>query len=812
MRGWSVPSNLRNRRQRADLDRLSQRMATRGKDRSVKETQGRIETGAAADRASRIPAHSDMPETLPVAYPFDRYAAAAFLSYLALSILIFGRGVLASPKTVYIGQGPDPQTFIWYLTWWAYTISHRLNPFMTNVVWAPSGASLAWSTDFPLASCLLYPITQLWGPIVSCNVLHIIAPPLAGWSMFVLCRYLVWRFWPAWIGGFVFAFSSYMLTGMADGLLLMLVFPLPLAVWATLRRLANEITARGFLAITVLLLIIQFLLAIEIIATAAFFGAIALFLAARWSSTDEYRRLLSVACLVASAYVISALILSPYLYLMFSRERPHEFILSPWRTSMDAVGLFIPTILNELGNLSIFQTIAHQFLASLYDCGGYVGLPLVVIVALFARARWHDPASRLTVSMFVIACVLAMGPFLEILGWRILPLPGAALAGLPLIDKAQPGRLMLYAYLALAVIVAKWLAEEGGRKELRWMLGLAIVPFVLPSLRSSFWETPAEIPVFFSSNLYRQYLSPGETVMVLPYGHLGEGMLWQAATNLYFRMAGGYLSAVPPVPSEHIRWPIVAGLFNIAGVPEADDQLKAYLTSHGVSVVIVGPRTHYLVGRMGNQQIIDTWLRWPTVDQTRIATDKLLASLNTHPIETGGVTLYRIAPQTLVPYRNLTALEMQRRMARARFEALLLGAERYLVQGGDPASLSPQRAQKLGVFPRDWFGGGLFRDISPHPAYFHFKVVLGPSEDGRIAVGIEDSYEALEPLIELYGANAGQIYFPYPAKLSSASVPHEPAMMVFTFDRAGLERAAALATQRQATGLHPDAPAPAAVK
>src|SRR5580704_6991822 len=156
---------------------------------------------------------------------FDRQAIAAFLSYLALSVLIFGRGVLAHPTDAYIGQGPDPQVYIWFLAWWAHAISHHLNLFFPTVVWAPSGGNLAWACDFPLAACLLYPITRIWGPIVSSNVLHLIAPPLAGWSSFVLCRYLAPRFWPAWLGGFTFAFSPPMLTGMADGLLLMLVFP-----------------------------------------------------------------------------------------------------------------------------------------------------------------------------------------------------------------------------------------------------------------------------------------------------------------------------------------------------------------------------------------------------------------------------------------------------------------------------------------------------------------------------------------------------------------------------------------------------------
>src|SRR5438105_3730620 len=85
---------------------------------------------------------------------FDRQAIAAFVSYLALSVLIFGRGVLAHPANVYLGQGPDAQQYIWFMAWWAHAISHRLNPLLVTLVWVPSGANLAWATDFPLAACL----------------------------------------------------------------------------------------------------------------------------------------------------------------------------------------------------------------------------------------------------------------------------------------------------------------------------------------------------------------------------------------------------------------------------------------------------------------------------------------------------------------------------------------------------------------------------------------------------------------------------------------------------------------------------------
>ena len=221
---------------------------------------------------------------------------------------------------------------------------------------------------------------------------------------------------------------------------------------------------------------------------------------------------------------------------------------------------------------------------------------------------------------------------------------------------------------------------------------------------------------------------------MLPYGILGEAMLWQAASGMYFRMAEGYVTFAPPVPEQHSRWPIVAGLYQLRGVPAAGDQFKAYLASNGVGAVIVGRRRQYRVGSIDGRPTATTWLRAPTLAPERDATSAMLASLEVPAIETGGVTLYQLSPQALAPYRNLTALAMEQRAARARLEALLLGAERYLDAGGDLASLSPEHAQQLGLLPQGWFGGAFLGAGDSNPI-FHSGSVLGPAAPNGIAVG-----------------------------------------------------------------------------
>ena len=566
--------------------------------------------------------------------------------------------------------------------------------------------------------------------------------------------------------------------------------PVPLAVYATLRRLGDASSARGFVAALVLLVVAQFLLFAEIVASATFFGAIALGLAAATARTGERRRIASLVPPIVAAYAVSAVLLLPWVRYMFAFGSPRGEIFSPWHFAIDLASFVVPTSVNELGRVPLFGAIVHHFHAELSETDAYLGLPLLAIIVLFARERWFERGGRLLVHLLVIICVLAMGPWLEIAGRMVLPLPGAALARIPLIDKALPARFMMYGYLVLAMMIAMWLAAREGRSRARWATAAAMVPFMLPNLSASYWTTPAAIPAFFVAGTYRQYVAPGETVMVLPYGILGEGMLWQAITDMYFRMAGGYATFAPAVPAEHSRWPIVAGLYQIAGVPQASEQLKAYLANHNVGAVIVGPRRHYRVGWVDNGLTGTTWLRASTLKSEKQATYALLNSLDDSPLEVGGVAIYRIAPQILASYRRLTALEMEQRAGRARFEALLLAAHNYLARGGDPDSLNPENAAKLGLLPDGWFGGAIFARANPNSA-FHARVVLGPSSSDRIAVGLEGWYDSLEPIIRRYGKNASQIYFPYPAVLSRTSAPDGPAMMVMTFERTGLESAVA---------------------
>jgi hypothetical protein len=722
----------------------------------------------------------------------DRRALAAFAIYLALSLFFFGRGLIGHFSTWYLGRGPDPAQSIWFLNWWAYAIKHRANPFLTKFLFAPAGANLAWATTFPLAALAALPITYSFGPVAAYNILCLLAPALAGWAAFVLCRWITHEYWPSVAAGWVFGFSSYIVSAILTHLHSTMVFPLPLIFWVVLRRLNGELGPGRFVAALGLLIAVEFALFAEAIASVTLIGGFAFLLGVTLAKEESRRRLWMLVAPIGAAYALAALILSPYLYYMFAFGHPGGVVLNPMYHGADLVSLLIPTSVNELGRPAFLGSISRTYLATLTETGSYLALPLIAIAFLFGREHWREPRGRILIEITLIVCVLAMGTHFVIAGHPTIGAPWMLFAKLPLVDKALPVRLMVYVFLALAIIVAIWLSSARVGVSYRCVMGGALVLFMLPNLSAGYWKSPYEVPRFFSSGLYRQYLSRNENVMAIPALIFGDGMQWQVAGGMYFRLAGGYPGLSPLAPPQYARWPIMQALYYVAGVPDAGEQLKALLAHERVSAVIVGPLKYRMADRFDGKWTSATWSHGPLSREERARINRLLtSSLGVQPVKAGGVTLYRIAPGQLAPYREVSALEMQQRYVRTRFEVLLKAAHQYLAGGGTLDGLATQKAQVLKHVP-DWFGGPAFPALSPN-RIFQVEWALGQWHRGRVALGVQGSYAALQPLIRQYGPDASGVYFPFPHRLTSPPVadPEKSALMVMEFTPAGLARAAA---------------------
>ena len=126
---------------------------------------------------------------------------------------------------------------------------------------------------------------------------------------------------------------------------------------------------------------------------------------------------------------------------------------------LDLASLVVPRSGRTLGISWLARAAAEPHWIS---AGGYIGVPLLVLVILLALAGWSSKLVRFLTCMLVVIIVASIGPVLYLEGSVVTRLPWAGLYGLPFVRNAYPARLMLFAFLALAVATSLYLAGQAG--------------------------------------------------------------------------------------------------------------------------------------------------------------------------------------------------------------------------------------------------------------------------------------------------------------------------------------------------------------
>jgi hypothetical protein len=513
-------------------------------------------------------------------------AVAAFSLYAAISIVYFGgRQVLLHLATANVGLPgwSDSTIFMWSLAWWPHAVLHGLNPFFTDALFAPDRVDLGGVTAVPLAALVSAPITLLFGPIVSYNLLMLASPTLAAFFAFLLCRYITRSFAASLVGGYVFGFSTYMLGQMLGHLHLVLIFPIPAAVHLTLRLIDGRIGERRFIALMALCFATLFLCSSELTFTFVPLGFVAL--AVGFIFVPAARERLSAAGkLILVAGVAAVLVTSPFIY--YGLKGNIQFQPTD-NSGADGLGFFIPTSLVRLGR-KYFAALANasNTSGSLAEDATYLGLPLALIVARYTITRWRMASTRILVVTLAVVVVLLFGARLHIAGYPTIPLPWK-LIDYSLVRNVVPSRLGLYVFLIVGVILAMWLSQpRAGRWGVaKWAVAVVSIACLAPNISGGFWRGREPNSAFFTTQEYRKVLRPGETVLALPFGQFGTGMLWQAETGMWFRLAGGFVN--PVYPADYTADPLFPALME--KVTPNPDTLRSFLARRHVGAVIVNP-------------------------------------------------------------------------------------------------------------------------------------------------------------------------------------------------------------------------------
>jgi hypothetical protein len=505
----------------------------------------------------------------------------AALAYFSISVIPYWDFWTAGGTRI-AGKGGDVTDETWFLSWVPYALLHAHNPLVTNWGNFPSGVNGVANTSVPLLGFLGTPVTLAFGIFATATLFFTIAFPLSAWSAYLLLRYWIrWR--PAaFAGGLLYGFSPY-LAAQGLGHLNLVFVPLPPLIFGVLRRIAAPGPRKPWAggAALALLCVAQFFVSIEVLASTVIIGATGLLAAAAVHPAAARDRWKPIARAVGFGSGVTAVLLAYPLWLLVAGP---ERIAGPVQeTSLYRGNLLAPVIPDSSMYFRVARLVplADTFSGNTSENGLYLGIPLVLVLVAGAVVLRRRPVMKVACAVTAVAFVLALGSRLTVgrYAWKAVPLPGAALARLPLLDSTIAVRYSLYVMLGAAVILA--LTLEALRDRMLGGLGglggrrpavaagaacaalacLALVPLV-PAWPYS--ARVAQVPSYFTSASVKAI--PGGSVAVtypFPTSADATPMLWQIAAGLRFKSPGGRFILPPSAPSpiEQAFTELAAGRF-----------------------------------------------------------------------------------------------------------------------------------------------------------------------------------------------------------------------------------------------------------
>jgi hypothetical protein len=510
---------------------------------------------------------------------------------------------------------------VWFLALAHSSLTGGHLSFLTTRIDYPQGINVLDNASMGLLGALLAPVTALVGPVGSFSLLLRLSFVLSATSAFAVLRRLVRRDLAAAAGGALYGFSPYMTHQGATHVFLAFV-PLPpimlllvfegLSVRPRPRRLTRGLLL-GLLAAAQYFICSEILISTALIAVlgAAVLGALACLAGAAIGP-----QLRAVSRLAGGAALVAVPLLAYPAWFALAGPRhirgPTQLVTSPGDSVLSTV---LPTDHRVLAGLWFgWRVVPIPLLAD----NAYLGIPLLLVVAVVAVVGRHSPLVRASVVVGIVAWILSLGPRFV---WRAhsstIPLPFALLTHVPVAQDLVPSRLSLYVDLAAAALLAVGvdrLCAHLRRPRARSLPGLATtavgfaatvagLAFALPS-KSYPVAGVGPAPAFAGGALGRA-IPADAVVLAYPYPVFPEddAMLWQAEDRLRFSLLGGYAvrpagggaSKAPPLLQPEAVQGLLLGAWpdpQLTGttrtsVAAAAAALPTFVRRHRVSAVVV---------------------------------------------------------------------------------------------------------------------------------------------------------------------------------------------------------------------------------
>jgi hypothetical protein len=532
-------------------------------------------------------------------------AAALLLLYVALAVAIF-EVAWRRPGDTFPGDRGDPVFFIWCLGWVPHQVLQLGNPFFTTDLNHPFGVNLMWNTSMVFPALVLAPITLAFGPVASYDVLVTAGLALSAWCAFLAARVYVRRPLAAGVAGLVYGFSPAMMAqSLGHPNFTVALFP-PLVLLALhellVRRRWPPWRVGGLLGLAAAA---QLLTGEELLLTTAVLAVVTLALAAVLHPGQVRsglgRLLPALAAGGSVALVLTAVPLS--VQFLGPQRVPHVLRHTAF-IGTDLWSFLVPTPVLQLTTPAALDLSRH-FRMNPSEVNAYLGLPLILLlglaVALLARPR---PVVRLAGVSIPLVALLALGPHLVVTGRDTgVPLPWAAIQGLPLLDDVLPSRLASFIYLWAGVVLAVLLDAAWDRGAPAGVAATVAVAVALAPLvpRLPYPTSRFQAPAFFLPGGQVSRIPAGSVALVTPLAEAGStsAMAWQTVAGYRFRMPEGLVLVPDPSTGAPILGPYLPELGRaLTGLEQGQAEpltpglrcrALEELADRGVTTVVAGP-------------------------------------------------------------------------------------------------------------------------------------------------------------------------------------------------------------------------------
>jgi hypothetical protein len=482
---------------------------------------------------------------------------------------------------------------------------HLHDPLVTTYQNAPPGANLMWDALMPVAGLIVAPVTLLAGPIVSFNLLATLGLALCGLAGTACARRFVHGPIAAFVGGVAFQLSPFVVAQSQghQSVVIAAAF-VPCMILLTLDVLVYQ--RRSVFAGGLLLGVAAaatFYTWEETLLSTAMMGVIGAAVAAAIAFRAFRSSWSKGAAGLAVAGAVALVLTIPGLVIQFfgPMHLAGGGIRDPSVWVIDAQNLITPTSSQLLAPPAALSA-SHLWTGNSFEWGAYLGVPLLLTICVVTIALWRRRDVRWLSAMLLIGVLLSLGPTLHVGGHDTkAPLPWSLLTRVPLLQDVLAARLAVFPALAGALLLAIAVDALTVKRRLAvaavvaGVVGVTLLPTPLPAQHVS-------TPAFFSGGAVDRVAS-GAVVLVAPYATplAPQPMIWQAVSNMRFRMPEGYVSLSGPGGTFLESPPDTATSTTMGAVaagqsPLVDGKLRreilVELQRWTVHTVIVGPMPH----------------------------------------------------------------------------------------------------------------------------------------------------------------------------------------------------------------------------